>query len=98
MGEWFQANITGPVLTGLLAAVLVPMAVAWFRYRRTLTEIGEGLSKSEATFRADLIAQVSLLRDRYEDVQKSLLECQRQHAEAEIEIARLRAKIDALKG
>lgn len=93
MGDWITEHITGPVATALVTGAVVPLLIVWYRHRRTFSEIGEGLSKSEAAFRTDLILQVQSLRKQYDEVHKMLLECQKHHAEAEIEIAQLRAEI-----
>lgn len=91
MGSWIDQHLTTPVVTALISGAIVPLVVVWYRHRRTFSEIGEGLSKSEAAFRADLIVQINNLRADFSELHTKYLECERQHAEARIKISELEA-------
>ena len=93
MDEWFTKNINGPVITAIITGIVVPITIVWYRKRRTVSEIGEALSKSEAAFRTDLILRLDKMQERYDDMQRELRECEKSHAAAEIRIIQLEARI-----
>ena len=55
MLEWIDLSKVDPITLGLVSSVVVPLVIAWYRWRKPVSDIRDSLSASEARFRADLI-------------------------------------------
>jgi endonuclease V-like protein UPF0215 family len=94
MDKWLAEHISGPMVTAIITGTVVPILIVWYRKRRTVSEIGEALSKSEATFRTDLILRLDKMQNEYDEMHAALRECEKHHAAAQIRILQLEAALN----
>jgi len=97
MTGWIEENISGPIAAALVTGVAVPLVLAMYRRRRTIGEVRDSLSSSEAKFRADLILRMNTLTERCDRLQRDNLECERRNNELQAEMTALRIDLRSLK-